>query len=451
MLFLAAVSAQLSSVNAAVDKVIASQKPVGAAVGIVKDGALVYTKVYGLRNIAKNEPVDIDTRFNIGSVTKQFTAAAILQLQEQGKLAIDDKLSKYEPAFPHANEITLRQLLNQVSGLADYLERVPPGQIATGGSLDAVAKLVDVPLRFTPGTKWEYSNTNYYVLGNVIEKVSGESYESYVRAHLFGPAGMTHSGFMSDEPSMSDFATGYWNGMRDNAPLQPAPEIREGWAGGAGAIVSTIADMAAWDTALHSGKIVNKQDYETMIAPPKLPNNAPDTYGMGLGVDPLDGHARIWHNGGSLGSFTMNSYFPNDGVHVIVFENSTSGDPGAVETAVVESMFPDAAVAARTAAPGEDVRMRPRILHLLNEVLHGTLQPSELDSNFAKMATPQTQKQIAAQLAPLGAAKTIIFKGKRIDDRGTAYIYRVEFVNGTATFMTMFDKASGLVGGIGIQ
>src|SRR5579872_2190494 len=108
VLFLAAVSAQLSSVNAAVDKVIASQKPVGAAVGIVKDGALVYTKVYGLRNIAKNEPVDIDTRFNIGSVTKQFTAAAILQLQEQGKLAIDDKLSKYEPAFPHANEITLR-------------------------------------------------------------------------------------------------------------------------------------------------------------------------------------------------------------------------------------------------------------------------------------------------------------------------------------------------------
>ncbi len=451
VLLAAAVSVQLSPVNAAVDKIITSQKPVGAAVAIVKDGALVYTKVYGRRNVAKNEPVDADTGFNIGSVTKQFTAAAILQLQEQGKLSIDHKLAQYEPAFPHANEITLRQLLNQVSGLADYLQRVSPAQLATGGSLEAVAKLVDVPLHFTPGTKWEYSNTNYYVLGKVVEKVSGESYESYVREHLFGPAGMTHSGFMSDEPTMSDFAVGYWNGMHDNLPLQPAPEIQEGWAGGAGAIVSTLADMAAWDTALHSGKIVTPHDYEMMITPPKLPGSAPDTYGMGLGVDPLDGHARIWHNGGSLGSFTMNSYYPNDRVNIIVFENSTSGDPGAVETAVVESMFPDAALAARTAAPGEDVSMRPRILHLLDEVLHGTLQASELDPRFAKMATPQTQKQIAAQLAPLGAPKSIIFKGKRIDERGTAYTYRVEFANGTATFIAVFDKGSGLVAGIGIQ
>jgi D-alanyl-D-alanine carboxypeptidase len=439
------------AVTAAVDKVLASQKPAGAAIGIVKDGALVYTKVYGLRNIEKSEPVDADTRFNIGSVTKQFTAAAILQLQERGKLSIDDELSKYFPTFPHADEITLRQMLNQVSGLADYLQGLPPDQLATGGGLPAVAKRVDVPLHFTPGTQWQYSNTNYYVLGKVVEKASGESYESYVRENLFGPARMTHSGFMADEPTIDDFAVGYWNGMNDDLPLKPAPEIQEGWAGGAGAIVSTLADMAAWDTALASGKVVSPQDYALMTTPPKLAGGARDTYGMGLGVDPLDGHARIWHNGGSTGSFTMNAYYPNDHIEIIVFENSTSGDPGAVETAVLESMFPDAALAARTAAPGEDLSLRPRILHLLDEVLQGTLQPNELDARFAKIATPERQKRIAAQLASLGSPKNIIFKGKHSNAEGTEYVYRVEFGSKSATFFAFFDKGTDLVGGLGLQ
>jgi D-alanyl-D-alanine carboxypeptidase len=169
------------SVTAAVDKVLDVQKPVGAAVGIVKDGKLVYEKYYGLRNLAKNEPVDRNTEFNIGSVTKQFTASAILQLQERGKLSIDDKLSNYFPSFPHAREITLRQMLNQTTGLEDYLEgkKAPSvDALSHGGDLSAVAAAVDVPLHFQPGTKWEYSNTNYYVLGKVIEKVSGQSYEA---------------------------------------------------------------------------------------------------------------------------------------------------------------------------------------------------------------------------------------------------------------------------------
>jgi D-alanyl-D-alanine carboxypeptidase len=443
-----------AAVRAAVDKVLAAQKPVGAAIGIVKDGTLVYTEVYGLRDVSKGETVDADTRFNIGSVTKQFTAAAILQLQEQRKLSIDDKLSKYFPNFPHAREITLRQMLNQVSGLEDYLggkTPLAPSQLATGGGLSTVAMRVDVPLHFTPGTQWEYSNTNYYVLGKVVEKVSGQSYESYVREHLFTPAGMTHSGFMSDEPTIDDFAVGYWRGPKNDQPLQPAPEIQEGWAGGAGGIVSTLADMAAWNTALTSGKIVSPQDYLLMTTPPKLPGDAHTTYGMGLGVDPLDGHKRIWHNGGSLGSFTMNAMYPDDRVDIIVFENSTSGDPGVVETAVLESMFPDAAIAAHAAAPGEDLSLRPRILHLVDEVLHGSLQPNELDADFAKVATPATQERIAARFASLGSPTNVIFKGKQSDATGIEYIYRVEFASASLRFIVFFDKGTNLVGGLGLR
>ena len=438
-------------VAAAVDKILAAQKPVGAAVGIVKDGRLVYVKTYGLRNVAKNEPVDENTRFEIGSVTKQFTAAAILQLQEAGKLSIDDKLAQYLPAFPHANEITLRQMLNQVSGLEDYLHQVPPDKLASGGGLSAIAALVNVPLHFTPGTKWEYSNTNYYVLGKVVEKVSGQSWEAYVREHIFAPAGMTRSAFVDDEATLDDFAVGYWNGFHAQLPMQPAPLIHNAWAGGAGAIVSTVADMAAWDTALASGKIVNAADYALMSTPPVLPDGHHDTYGMGLGADPLDGHKRIWHNGGSLGSFTMNATYPDDHLDIIVFENSNTGDPNTVETAVLESMFPDAAIAAHAAAPGEDLAMRPRILHFLEEAMNGSLQSGELTPDFAKVATPATQQQIAKLFAPLGKPTAVIFKGTSKVPDATIYHYRVEFPTTTVNFDIGFDTKTHLVAGLGLQ
>ncbi|MGB6986636.1 MAG: serine hydrolase domain-containing protein [Candidatus Aquilonibacter sp.] len=439
-------------VTPAVDKILIAQKPVGAAVGVVKDGKLVYIKTYGLRNIAKNEPVDDNTRFEIGSVTKQFTAAAVLQLQEAGKLSIDDKLAKYFPTFPHADEVTLRQMLNQVSGLEDYLHHVPPEHLSTGGGLSAVAELVNVPLHFTPGTRWEYSNTNYYVLGKVVEKVSGQSWEAYVREHIFAAAGMTRSAFVDDEPSLDDYAVGYWKGFDSKLPLQPAPLIHNAWAGGAGEIVSTVADMAAWDTALTSGKIVRAVDYTLMSTPPTLPGGSPDTYGMGLGADPLDGHKRIWHNGGSLGSFTMNATYPDDRLDIIVFENSTSGtNPSVVEAAVLESIFPDAAMAAHAAAPGEDLAMRPLILHFLDEAMSGSLQSSELTPSFAKIATRETQKQIAQQFAQLGKPTGVIFKGKDENGNTTIYHYRVEFPTTTVKVDIGFDNKTHLVAGLGFS
>ncbi len=462
MIFAAALAAQLVAapsqtpfdvaVTAAVDRVLDAQKPVGAAVGVVKDGRLVYTKFYGLRNVAKNEPVDENTAFNIGSVTKQVTAAAVLQLQEQKKLSIDDKLYKYLPSFPHAREITLRQLLNQVTGLQDYLtSKSALKQLSTPGGLSAVASCANVPLQFKPGTQWDYSNTNYYVLGKVVEKVSGQSYEAYVRQHIFARAGMTHSGFMSDEPTLDDFAIGYWKGLNGDGSLQPAPEIQEGWAGGAGAIVSTIADMAAWDTALTSGKIVSPADYALMSTPPKLPGSARTTYGMGLGVDPVDGHRRIWHNGGSLGSFTMNAMYPDDHLDIIVFENSTSGEPGAIETAALEAIFPDAAVAARAPAPGEDLAARPRILQVLDEALNGKLQQSELAPDFAKMVSTEGQKQMAALFQPYGKPTAVIFKGKHETPDADIYHYRVEFATTALTFAVGFDKKTGLVRGLSLN
>ena len=427
-------------------------QPVGAAVGIVRDGQIIYIKGFGLRDKAADKPVDADTRFEIGSVTKQFTAAAILQLKEQGKLTLDDRIAKYLPSFPHANEITLRQLLNQVSGLEDYLA-APDAQArvtSVPGSLEQVAEAAKAPLHFVPGSRWEYSNTNYYVLGKIVEIVSGQTYDRYIREHLFAPAGMSHSGFVGSERNLTDVATGYWEGPGQKGPAEPAPPILESWAGGAGAIVSTIGDLAAWDTALASGKIVNADDVALMSTPGRLNDGRPTAYGMGLGLDIFDGHKRVWHNGGSYGTLTMDATYPDDRIDIIVFENDLDGDPRAIEGAIFDVLFPRAAVAENDPAPGEDLAARPKVMHFIDETLKGTVATSEMAPGFAKIATPQMQAMIARRLAALGPMTTVIFKGKDVRPDATTYSYRLLFGSRPVMVRVTIDKATGILDGIGI-
>jgi D-alanyl-D-alanine carboxypeptidase len=449
---LLAVVTSTAAIDAAIAKQVTEQQVTGAAVGVYQDGALLVLKTYGLRDVAKNLPVDADTRFEIGSVTKQFTAAAILQLQEQGKLSIDDPLAKYLPTFPHANEITLRQLLNQVSGLPNYTS-LPDIATAMATIPDATGKIVayvNKPLNFTPGTKWEYSNTNYWVLGKVVSRVSGMSYEDYVREHIFKAAGMTHSGFVSDESGLDDFAIPYWQGPKNDGPTQPAPTMLESWPGAAGAIVSTVGDLAAWDIALASGKVISRDSFALMSSPGRLAGGKFTGYGMGLEVGSHDGHARIAHGGGTPGSLTMNATYPDDRLDIVVLENSLRGQPGAIESAVLETMYPDALAAARKAAPGEDLSVRPRIVQLLDRLLNGTLAQSELSPQMQKALTPDALKQSAAHFSAFGAPTAIVFKSK--DDtsfEATWYVYRIEFAHGEVrNFEVQLDNKTGVVTGM---
>lgn len=450
-----AIGALDARITTAVSATIQRQHPVGAAVGVAKDGTFIFTKTYGVRDLTTNAPVDRRTRFEIGSVTKQFTAAAILQLREAGKLRIDDSLAKYFPALPHARELTLRELLNQISGLPDYLEHTrSTSAFSKPLTLRQVAAMV-TKLDFTPGTRWEYSNTNYWLLGKVVAMVSGDSYEHYLRKHLFAPAGMTRSGFMQDEASYHDFAKGYWRGENGTGKLAVAPVIPEAWAGGAGAIVSTLGDLLKWDTALTSGKIVSAADYALMSSPGVLKDGDKTTYGMGLGLDPLLGHERVWHNGGSLGSFTMNGTYPKDHLDIIVFENSTAGDPATVERAALGAIFPADLAASEAAskrpARGEDLAFRPQILHYLDETLKGTVPPSEMSPEFAHVATPAMQKHIAKAFAKLGDPTSVIFRGKQTHGDDVMYRYRVEFAKGAIIFVVVYNPKTKIVDGIGLR
>lgn len=329
-------SLQALALTAAITAQLAPLHTTGAAVAVLEHGHIVYEHAFGERRLS-GPPADVHTRFEIGSDTKQFTAAAILQLKERRRLSLDDRLAAYVPGFPHANELTIRQLLYQTSGLPDYLMTNHFIHImqTTPGGLANIERFAAGPLHFKPGTKWEYSNSNYAALTAVIEAVSGEPYEQYVREHLFLRAGMRESTFVTHEREIADLATGYWRGLHRNGRLAPAPQPRPGWLTGDGNIVSTVGDLAKWDIALSSGKIVTREDYALMTAPATLANGKRDDYGFGFWIDPLDGHTDVHHEGDTYGMSSSNNIFPDDDMDVIVLANYGFDAAGSIGALVV--------------------------------------------------------------------------------------------------------------------
>ena len=222
------------SLQAALDSAVREAMKTGGVAGaqvlVIRDGRTLLDTGFGLGAVASDEPVDPRTRFEIGSITKQFTAAAILQLVGQHKLSLDDSLGKFVSDYPNAASVTLRQLLWQVSGIPNYT--AVPGFVgystSHAGSIDAILELIrDKPLEFTPGTEWMYSNSNYALLGQVVAVASGMPWERYIREHVFKPAGMTHSTFNDHEMPVGDMAVGYRK--RKNGTLRPMPAMGN-WA-----------------------------------------------------------------------------------------------------------------------------------------------------------------------------------------------------------------------------
>ena len=323
----------------------------GATIAIVRGGAIVYTRGYGLRDVAKSLPADDRTRYEIGSITKQFTAAAILQLKEAGKIDLDTTVATYLPSIVHAKEITIRQLLTHTSGFQDYVD-VPNFETlaATPATFDqSMSRISDKPLGFTPGTYFAYSSTNYLILGRIIELVSGQSWEAYVQQHLFAPAGMMDSATMAEEGELADMARGYVYAKGRTAESKP---IAESWASSAGGIVSTAADLHKWGEALSSGRIISTSDYQLLTSPARLADGLPIEYGLGMKLDRFEGQPRVWHDGNTNGFDGSDQFFPSQGVRIIVLSNSLGGSSNKIAEHIYNDLFPAIAAAALQAEEG---------------------------------------------------------------------------------------------------
>jgi D-alanyl-D-alanine carboxypeptidase len=437
------------AVNDAVTSVMQNAGIPGAEVGIVRDGALVLDRGYGMANVDAKAHVDAGTHFEIGSITKQFTAAAILQLKEDGKLELSDRLGKYVPEYPLGKNVTLEQLLWQISGIPNYTEvnhfiriaGAPPGGIDA-----ALALIAKQPLHFRPGTRWEYSNTNYLLLGAVVARVSHMPWESYVRKNIFARAGMTHSAFIQDEPSLSDMAIGYTMGQGKQKRLRRAPPLIGAWAGSAGGIVTTVADLAKWDLAFFGGKIVNASDVKLATAAYHLPSGRSTDYGFGWMIDSFDGEPRIEHGGGTLGFTSINEYFPKQQEFFIAFINDSSADATSVGNAAFEALNPAIAKAAREPVPGENPKITALARQWLRRAQTGEIDRSQLTASFSASLNAAAVAETKAQMAPLGAPTSFIYRGKSSLAGVTVYRYRVSFKSGTLKLTIGIDRAGKIAG-----
>jgi CubicO group peptidase (beta-lactamase class C family) len=420
---------------------------------VLRAGRVSFVRAYGWADAGRRLAVRPATPFEIGSLTKQVTAACILQLAEAGRLDIDQPLAAYLPDAPHAAEVTLRQLLSHTSGLHDYLD-LTPEQFAALASKpiayrDLVARVASLPLDFPPGSRWSYSNTGYLLLGKVIERVSGESYEAYVRRHILAPLRMTRTHTVAEEARLPGMALGY---RHLGGRLERVPAVDITWSGPAGFLVAPMADLAKWDAALRGGKVVSAASYRLMTTPVMTSANGSAKYGFGFFIDSVYGAPRIGHTGGSIGFTVADEYFPEQDLRVIAFTNLGDDTPEAGETLtniVFADLHPGIAGKALAAAPGEDTAITGSVRDAFVE-----LQAGAGYAHFAARLRDKLESgagaRFVASIGPYGAPSAAVFKGVRQDGADRWYDYAMTFGPGVLVPFSARVGADGLVAGFSL-
>jgi len=297
----------------------------GAAVIVTEGGKAVYETGRGLADIQAKRPIDPHTVFRIGSITKQFSAAVLLQLVAEGKLSLDDPLSKFFPDYPQPGaSATVRQLLNHTSGIQSYtgipgwMIEANTNKAYTTEQLMAVFK--DLPSPSKPGETWAYNNSGYILVGALIEKVTGEPWHEAVRERIAAPLHLSTLRYGVGEESIANMASGYRRD--DDGKVLPAEKIHMSVPGAAGGLVGTVGDLAAWANALHHGKVLDAASYKAMITKTKTRDGKETGYGFGMEVNELRDHPTLGHGGGIFGFITFSLYIPEKDVFVAVFTNS---------------------------------------------------------------------------------------------------------------------------------
>jgi D-alanyl-D-alanine carboxypeptidase len=338
---------RVTAIGAIAQRALAEQHVAGMSIGVGRNGHVLFACGYGLRDREHRLPADAATVYPVGSITKQFTAAVVMQLAAAGKIDIDARLATYLPRAPHARELTVRELLDQTSGLPDYVETLPVKDLTSPlwGLRPAqyAARIAERPLLFVPGSKFRYSNTNYMLLGMLIATVSGRPYDQALRAAILDPQALLATEYLRRlTPPGTDVAHGYGYGYAKQG-FVTVPDMPMAWGNAAGALASNVADLIRWDGAFFGGKVVDTAAVRTMTTAPKLA--APVSkepllrgYAFGWVIGTGNGRRIVWHNGGVIGGRAMNATFPATGLEVIVMMNVTAASPEKVALAVARAL-----------------------------------------------------------------------------------------------------------------
>ena len=291
----------------------------GLTLKIIRDGKTIKTAAYGLANLELNVPAKPETVFEIGSITKQFTAAGILLLAQEGKLSVDDKISKHLKDTPEAwANVTIRHLLTHTSGIKSYtgLDGFQLWRHLTQEQfIQAIGK---EPMEFQPGDSWKYCNTGFNLLGYIIENVSGKNYWDFMSERIFQPLGMTATTNRLPSLVIPNRAAGYE--QTNHVWINRDSDLTEVFS--AGAIASTVGDLAKWNAALDGDRLLNAASKAQMWTPVKLNDGKPRKYGFGWYLDAVEGHKNIGHSGSTSGFSASIQRFPDDRLAVIILTNT---------------------------------------------------------------------------------------------------------------------------------
>jgi D-alanyl-D-alanine carboxypeptidase len=389
------------------EKISEALKKSGApsvSVAVVQDGKLAYAKAFGMADIA---------------VSKQFTAAALLLLQEEGKLSLDDKVAKYFPHLRRAADISIRQLLSHTSGYEDYAPQdyiIPEWTqpITPAAILDRWAMK---PLNFEPGTKWQYSNTNYVLAGEIFEKVSGQGLVAFLKSRIFQPLGMTSAGDWPpgdplDAVAYTRFATG---------PPRPVKREAAGWYFAAGELAMTPSDLAKWDSAFLEKKVLSPRSYEEFTHEMKLADGNFTHYALGLSLGDLSGVPMLQHSGEVSGFISSNAVFPTRNAAVVVLSNEDGVNLVGTLARQVASivLLPE--------QPQPSAKDTSQVRTIVEGLQKGRLDRALFTGNANSYFTPAALKDIQTSLASLGKLKSVSFERENLRGGMIHRAYRAEF------------------------
>lgn len=411
-------------IDETVQQVLTGTDAPGASLAIVKDGRIAYLHAYGKAKLEPTTAAETKLRYSIGSVSKQITASLMLILQEEGKLSLDDNVSKYFPKLTRADEVTIRELLSHTSGYQDYWPQdyVPPFMLKPVTAAEIMEHWADKPLDFDPGTKWQYSNTNFTIAGAIAEKVTGRPLFNLLREKIFRPLGIN---------SVTDADPGFLNSLAPVGyvryglgPLRPAPQLGKGWIFAAGQLAMTAQDLARWDLSIIEHKLLKPASYKQLETETLLKSGVGTQYALGIGVSLQDGRRMLAHSGGVSGFTSQNIVFPDQRAAIValVNEDSTSA-PGEIVRKIMPMIF-----AVTDSATSAKLEQAKKILAgLQGGAIDRALFTEDANSYF----DAQTLKDFAAGLGPLGSPTEFVQVNQELRGGMTLRAYRIRFARKT--------------------
>ena len=435
-----------AAVDAAIRQVVEKTGVPSASVGIVQHGRIVFTQAYGDARLPVSKggaelKATAAMSYPVGSISKQFTATCVLLLQEDGKLTLDDTVSKWFPKLTRAKEVTLRELLSHTSGYEDYAPQdyTIPLWTKPGDPLKLVEEWAGKPLDFEPGTQWQYSNTNFVLAALIVQKASGMAYFDFLEQRVLKPLGLTQALNLDTDRTKVE-PLGYERHAL--APVRPAILEAPGWYFGDASLAMPVAELLKWDISIMNQTLLKPASYAEFETAVKLKDGKSTNYGLGVSVLSQNGHRIIEHSGVVGGFVAENLVLPDEKVAIAVLTNQeASSAAGEIASVVSKLVVAKSATAVVTTSKPEETQLKAIMSGLQDGKINRALFTEDANYYFSK----ETMEDFASSLKPLGAVTEVKKQSESLRGGMTYRSFEVGFVGGDSVTVSTYTMANGLL------